>query len=142
MCVSQVSLAWLVGVHDELVGYGYGTRVGYTGWVTGRVIPGYTQPPRSQLLEEQALTAKRAPDHPCRGWGVGGQCAADVLGPTTGASELPGTTLRARSVPLQGPSLYLGPLLGQRARFHVLFLKVSQNGKVSPESVEKACHSP
>ena len=33
----------------------------------------------STVLEEQALTAKRAPEAPT-GAGVGGQCAADVQG--------------------------------------------------------------
>ena len=41
-----------------------------------------------------------------------------------------------------GPSLYQDPPHGQRARFDPHFLKVSQNAEVSPESVNKACHSP
>ena len=58
--------------------------------------------------------------------------------------RVPGTTLRARSGML--PSLYLGPLEmpppGHRARLHLIFYKVSQNGQVSPKYLEKACHSP
>ena len=33
-------------------------------------------------------------------------------------------------------------LLANKARFHSYSCKVSQNGRVSPEFVEKACHSP
>ena len=60
MCVSPVSLAWLVGVHDELTdgcaGPG-GYQGGYTGVGTRR---GNTGAP-SQLLEEVPQTAERAP---------------------------------------------------------------------------------
>ena len=45
---------------------------GYTGWVIGRVIPG-TQPPRSQLLEEQT-PSEAGPVAPAGG-GVGGVCS-------------------------------------------------------------------
>ena len=44
------------------------------------------------------------------------------------------------------PSLYLGPcfspLWANRARFNLIYCKVSQNAGVSPKSVHKACRSP
>ena len=71
---------------------------------------------------------------------MGGDCLQRPL--------VPGTTLRARSVALQAPSLYLAlaprdaaswPI---RVRFDLILLKVSQNRTVSSEYVEKASHSP
>ena len=50
----------------------------------------------------------------------------------------------ARSV-AQAPSLSWTlkcRLWANKARFHLIFYKVSQNGGVSPVYVEKACHSP
>ena len=47
----------------------------------------------------------------------------------------PVPTLRARSVPLQGPSLVQDCSPGKRARLRTYFLKVSQNPEVSPKSM-------
>ena len=107
-----------------------------TGWVGGGVYP-----VPSQLLGEGPRTAKRAPEAPqVLEWVVLGagrpgsnQCSA--------AGRAPGTTLRARSGTLQVPSLSQDPsecrLWAYRARFKDILLKVSQNGRVSPENLEK-----
>ena len=85
-------------------------------------------------------TAKRAPEA-LQGleWVVQGW--TDVRA----ARSAPRTTLRARSVP-QGPSLSWDPwkcrLWANMARIDLIFLKVSQNRRVSPKYPEKACHSP
>ena len=85
------------------------------------------------------LTAERAPEA-LQGAGVGGQSAArpgDGGGPRTHPTGPVGLALPA--LPGSGPLL---PPLSQRATFHLIFHKVSQNDEVSPENVEKACHSP
>ena len=86
-------------------GAGYGTR-----WVYGvgiRVgIPGSTQP-SSCPREEVPSTAKRAPEPPCRGGGVGGtgDWTRDP-GVRWAGRYIP--TLRARSVPCRAlPGIYL-----------------------------------
>ena len=89
-----------------------GVRVpgdGYTGGCTGglyRVLPSHRAP-----RPEGTLTAKRAPEVPCRGTGVGGQggLAVPFACPCTGARPAPAPTLRARSAPCRdlpgaGPS--------------------------------------
>ena len=87
-------------------------------------------------------TSAAGPGRPA-GPGVGGWGAADVLGRRRG--RLSGTTLRARSVPLAPPcprypqNAASGPI---GARFHLISYKLSENGVVSPKSVEKACVSP
>ena len=51
------------GGPDGWVRAGYGTRDGYTGWVyrVGNTVPREYPAARSQLPEEQAQTAERAP---------------------------------------------------------------------------------
>ena len=112
----------------------YGRGMG-TGWVLGGAIPGTTQPPCT-ARGAQACTAKRAPEGPARAW-------SGWYMP--GWARVPRTTLRARSV-TPGPLPVLGTrfrrLLANKARFTLILLKVSQNGRVSRKYVEKACHSP
>ena len=120
------------------VAAGYCMPGGYTGWVYRVGIQGPWYYPAT-LLGEGPTPAKRAPE-PCRG-GVGG-CRAwanlgdggevgthpsDPVGLPAGA--LPGTSRNAASWPI-------------RARFHDISKKHSQNGQVSPKSVEKASVSP
>ena len=94
------------GVHDaQNGGAGLGcTTGGYTGWVPGRVIPGYTQPAR--------FAARRHPDQrsgprkPYRGWS--GWVWGSGITWCSAAGAAPSTTLRARSVspgalPVLGP---------------------------------------
>ena len=74
-----MSVAWL------------GTWEGYTGWVY-RV--GNTGSPSNEVPDcsrRVPVTAKRAPDVPCRGTGVGGHWEPDVLGPEPGAPAHPPT---------------------------------------------------
>ena len=111
------------------------TGVGYSRVGRGRVIPVHSPAARGGSI----CTAKRA-RKPCKGWS-GGTYGA-------GRPSSPRTTLRARSVPcrplpvlgLPSPSKAAsGPI---KARLGSILRKVSQNGQVSPESVEKAYHSP
>ena len=98
-----------------------GIRVGNTGCYTGY--------PASSKAE--ACTAKRAPD-PCKG-GVGGTCCSARPAPTPPSG--PGRCLQA-------PPWVGTGLPGQRARFDLISLKLSQNHEVSPKSVKKASRSP
>ena len=113
---------------------------GYTGWVIPAHLPAREVPDCSRSKPQ---TAKRAPEDPCRGSGVGGLgcsgrpgtgiwCVRPALHPPFG----PGRS------PCRGPPWCRTRLLGQKARFHVHFLKVSQNGKVSPKYLKKAYVSP
>ena len=111
-------------------------RVGTAGWVyrvgTGRAIP-----VPSQLARGEVHVQRSGPRKPRRGWsgwymerGRPGGRYVPPFGP-------------GRS--LAGPSLYIPRrcrLRANTARFKDILLKVSQNGGVSPEYVEKACHSP
>ena len=107
----------VLGTSVVHVGYGLGTGYG-TGWVY-RVGNTGSHPPKSPPRGYQ----RSGPRRPCRGrsgWvsscGVGGPC----------------TTLRARSVTLQVPSLYRTLAYAAswpiRARLRVNSSKVSQNG--------------
>ena len=97
MYMLLVTLAWLVGVHDELVGTGRVYRVG-----TGRVYrvgnTGYPAP--RQVQHPQGHPDSEAGPGSPRGWSgwSGWPSPLDRWAPA-----VPGTTLRARSVPLQGP---------------------------------------
>ena len=100
--MSQNVLFALTGSYSSVVRCGWCGPGGYTGVVPGWVYrvgnTGVLYRP-SQLLEETSLTAKRAPEVPCRGTGVGGQG-----GRTYGdGGHAPRTTLRARSVPVGPP---------------------------------------
>ena len=94
-----VTSAWLVGVHDELVGARYGTRVGIPGWVirVGNTGSGTCQGP----LPQGPPDSEAGPVTPCRGGGVGGQEGRPVDPFPRSPSPLP--TLRARSVPVGPP---------------------------------------
>ena len=88
------------------------------------------------------MTAERAPEAP-GGWS-GWSSEAGRTG-TASSPVRPCThhSLRSGPVrPLQGPPWYRTSLPEQRARFHDIFYKVSQNVKVSPKYVEKASVSP
>ena len=90
------------------------------GGYTGGVLPSH--PAR----EEQALIAKRAPEPPCRGGGVGGQCAADAPGSWT---TTPGVNpFRARFAVQDPPHGQVAASWPIRARFRSIFKNVSQNG--------------
>ena len=111
---------------------GMGRPGGYTGWV----IPGHPAP-RTYTCKAEQTPAERAPEAPARGLEWVGVCAAPPY---------------VRSPPLRGRSWPCRPLPGTsssnaaswpiRTRFRVPLLKVSQNGQVSPEKCNKACHSP
>ena len=113
--------------------YRVGIRVGNTEC--------YTQypPARSQTARGANPPSGAGPGSP-EGWS-GGVGAADVLGPLPGAHPPSDHPLRPLQG-LRGPLRCLRAPCGQRARFHYISLKVSQNVEVSPKSVEKACHSP
>ena len=107
--------------------YRVGIGEGYTG-----VLP----TDRGEALQ----TAERAPEGPAgawSGWSVG-----------LGAPAGPGTTPSGPGRHPAGTSLYLAQLPGNaaswpiRARFGSIYLKVSQNGQVSPKSCQKAYVSP
>ena len=110
---------------------GYTGWVLGTGWVQGRAIP----VPSPQLLEE-GISQRSGPVGPARAGVVG--IWPDVLG------TAPAHPCGARSVPV-GPPLQ-DPrkcrLWANKARFNLISSKVSQNGEVSSESVQKASHSP
>ena len=106
-----------------------------TRWVGGGVYR-YQGPTR----QAPTLTAKRAPEAPCRGAGVGGQggCAHGSRYARTPPSG-PGRPCRPPWVlpGLSGPASW--PI---RARFDLISQEYSKNGQVSPKSVEKASNSP
>ena len=88
------TLAWLVGVHDELVVPRTGIDGWGTGWVYRRGNTGSTQ-----LPARRSYTSGAGPVRPCRG--------LEWVGVGPGASELQGPPL-----PAVGPaplSLYLSP---------------------------------
>ena len=126
--MSLGTLAWLVGVHDELVA-GWVYQGGYT--VVGRW-EGYTGVLPSHRARVP-LTAERAPEAPARGleWVVSGSRPQCSVG---GSQDHP---CGARSVPLVPPCPgTLGTRLwANKARLRSIFRKVSQNGEVSSEYV-------
>ena len=116
-----------------------GTGVGYTGWVyrvgSRRAIPGYYPAARGDLLNQRS-----GPRKALQGPGVGGFRRSGALGDGGGSQTHP-----AGPVGASGPSLVWDPdcrLSANRARFQLLFYKVSQNGQVSLKYVHKASHSP
>ena len=128
-----------VGGPAVVYGVGMGTR-----WVGGGVYRvgtgrGYTGYPAA-LLGEQSWYSEAGPGSP-GGAGVGGTRAAGERSDGTAPGTTPAGPGRSLwALPVPGPSEC--PPWTNRARFHVLFLKVSQNGEVSSKSVHKACHSP
>ena len=103
-------------------------------------VPGWVIPVHPARCSGRVhVPAKRA-RKPCRGWSGGNMepgalCQDHPAGPV----GYPGT------LPVLAP-LYRVPTHGrlnlQNLRITSYFSKVSQNGRVSPEYVEKACHSP
>ena len=126
-----------------LVHRGDGRRAGTGPW-TGIRVGGAGVYPPTQLLEEDPRSRQRSGPRKAHrawsGWSAGSGRTRD------GGGTAPGTTLRARSGTLQVPSLSQDPQNAASwpiwAGFDLIFLKLSQNGGVSPESVEKACRSP
>ena len=117
-----------------------GTRVGTRVGIPGVVPSGTALSPPADQRPQGA-----GPGLP--GW-VGSRVGAPGStgdGGGDGPCTHPGIA-RARSVPCRalpgaGPSqIAASQPIG--ARFDLILLKVSQNGQVSPEYVEKACHSP
>ena len=118
--------------------YRVGILGGYTGWVIRRGTTQHQVPTPSM-----PQTAERAPEAP-RGleWVVWGMRPRD----RSPEHQVPPTPTPAGS---PGPAplyLVLSPSKAAswpiRARLHLILLKVSQNGIVSPKYVEKASHSP
>ena len=103
---------------------------GYTGWL-------YRGVPTQHAARGDPVKhpAKRAPE--AQRAGVGGVQGSDVLGTAAGRSWVP--TLRARSVPCRAlpgtQDLANAASWPNRARFHHIYCKVSQNRQVSPKSV-------
>ena len=120
--------AWLGGYQG-----GY-TRVGIPGWVYRGVLPSH---PSSRGASPDS---EAGPGGPLQGvWSGWSGCSGRTVG---GTGYIP--TLRARSV--LWPSLGYTPLQcppgTNMARIDLISHKVSQNQEVSPEMLEKACHSP
>ena len=122
-----VTLAWLVGVHDELVAgwvyqgwiYWVGSRGGYTG-----VLPSH----RVRV----PLTAKRAPEALVGlEWVVSGSRPQGCVGGSQDHPSGPVGTLRVPPC----PGTLECRLLANKARIRSIFSKVSQNRQVSPEYV-------
>ena len=95
MALLRGTMAWLVGVQDEL-GYGWVRyRGGYTGWVI-RVL--YRDPPTS-CSGSSPETAERA-RKPCRGWSGGLRAAGEPAAVRTLVPPFgPGRSLQALPVP-------------------------------------------
>ena len=124
-------------------GYRVGIAGGYTGWVSGGL---YRYPP-SPYHAAKPTADQRPQGAGPRSAGVG---RMQVGAPKDsvrrrGRSQVPPTPAT--------PGGFRGPLRctwdladcrlwAIRARFDLILLKVSQNGRVSPKYVKKACHSP
>ena len=108
-----------------------GTGWGIPGWVPGWVIPGHP-----------AGCSRRSPDSEA---GPGSPAGAGVGGLGAGRT---GTVMYHPAGPVgsPGPSLYMTsqkrPSTAIGTRIDLILLKVSQKDEVSPEYVQKACHSP
>ena len=121
--------------------YGHGCTGGV--WYQGRVygwVPGRAIPVPSQ--HEDVPLLKRRPDS---GAGPGSPIGAGVGGLAAAPPGRPAPTLRARSAhPWASlvPPRAIAASWPIRARYRLYFYKVSQNDRVSPKYVEKACHAP
>ena len=114
-----------------------GYQGGYTGWVIPGVGTGTTQPHCSgRGPYDSEAGPGRALQGPWSGWSYGARANGRRDG------HIP--TLRARSGPEDPPWDMPSECRPgtNTARFHYISYKVSQNGKVSPKNIEKACHSP
>ena len=117
---------------------------GYTGGYIGGLYRGTThQLPRAETHPPDSDRRERVLS--CRGRVVRKQGGATLSRVPVGVrpSHVPTPSGPGRPSPAPGrglPGTCLSP--SKRARFRVPYLKVSQNGQVSPKSVNKACHSP
>ena len=116
-----------------------GIQGGYTGWVLGRAIPVYYP---AGCCEEPTLTAKRAPEAP-----VGLEWVVRVGGDYGVWGRRRGRSYPHPPGPVGPPGPSLGydlrmPPHSQRARYHLIPYKVSQNRRVSLKYVHKASHTP
>ena len=125
-----------------MYGCGRGYRVGTAGWVYRVGVQGlYRVLPLHRA--RRSWYSGAGPGRPA-GPGVGGTRAGCVSPWVFGGGTAISHPCGARSVP-EGPpwicpqNAASGPIT---ARLRVPLLKHSQNGEVSPKSVDKACHSP
>ena len=115
---------------------------GLAGWVY-RV--GNTTGPACQgpLPQGPQIPAKRAPEALQGRAGVGGYLGTVPVDPFARPALHPPWHCQGPVGAPAGPLPGAGPASpSRRARFHYILLKVSQNGQVSPNILEKACHSP
>ena len=146
--VSKRSYVHVPGVPGTVVwcsaGHERGVPWVHTGWVYRVGNTGYY--PATQPLGPSCSRSK-----PTSEAGPGSPRGLEWVG---GCSGRPGTVSwhGARPAPRYHPSGPVSPCrglpvpgtlpTGKRARFHHISWKVSQNHEVSPNNVEKACHSP
>ena len=125
-CTRTVVPGWVCRVGTRV-----GIRGGY-GWVG--MGEGYTGT-HPAARGEVHMTAKRAPEA-LQGWSGWSYVARArlVLHPPSGPGRAPVPSL------VQDPAFHR--LWANKARFHLIFYKVSQNRRVSPVFINKACHSP
>ena len=97
---------WCTGLGADMGAYRVGYWEGYTGYGEGYTGYGEYYPAAQPAARGANPTSGAGPGSPA-GAGVGGWGAAGALGKVGGAA--PGTTLRARSVTLQVPSLSQDP---------------------------------
>ena len=124
-------------VPNGLAGTSAGVRGGCTwgGMGTGGYGEGLYRVP-TDLWKAEPQTAKRAPEAPARGWSGW----SEVQRPP-GSQNPPFGPGRSSQLALPGSgTLPASWPIG--ARFDLISKKHSQNGEVSPKSVQKACHSP
>ena len=120
-----------------------GTRVGIPGWVqwvgTGEGYTGYYP----CTAQGGPVPAKRAPGSPAgagAGWVQGRVRVLGTSAAGTAISPPCGPGQPTRGLPWDMPLECR--LRANMARFRSIFLKVSQNGQVSPKYRHKASHSP
>ena len=113
---------------------GVAVRTGMAGWVYRGVLPSH--PATRTDIPRAKDPAERAPEAPSGGWsGWDPAASPSVRHPPCGPGQTPaGSSLvppraKAASWPI-------------KARIQSYFSKVSQNHRVSPKYVQKACHSP
>ena len=111
------------------------------GGYTGRVIR--DPAPRSQTARGGSQNQRSGPRRPCKGrsgWVLGaGRTGTDPRAPAHPPTHPCGarSVLASQALPGRG----WAPR-AETATFDLIFHKVSQNDRVSPKYVEKACHSP
>ena len=121
------------GYWGRVAGWVY--RVGNTGTYPVAICPRAEVPQPASDCRERAL--------PCRGRVGWKQVGTDPFAcPSTRNPRTPPLRGPVAAPRAPGPWGSLGAPRSKRARFHVISWKVSEDGKVSPKSVEKAWHSP